>query len=107
MLKRTTPEEALTDKPTPIASMAAGQIAVQMMLSLLINLYIADAMVDGSASLVCRIFGRLRPVRIVSKRGAICLRTCRRAPITDAMCQSTNTDMTGTWPARKVPSRSW
>jgi hypothetical protein len=31
----------LTDKPPPIASMAAGQIAIQTMLSLLINLYIA------------------------------------------------------------------
>jgi hypothetical protein len=27
--------------------------------------------VDGSASLDCRIFGRLRPVRIVRKRGAM------------------------------------
>jgi hypothetical protein len=30
-------------------------------------------MVDGPASLDCRIFGRLRPVMIVRKRGAICL----------------------------------
>jgi hypothetical protein len=35
-------------------------------------------MVDGSASLDCRIFGRLRPVRIVRKRGAI--RSFKRSP---------------------------
>src|SRR6202043_1973227 len=34
--------------------------------------------VDGSASLDCRIFGRLRPVRIVRKRGAI--RPLKRSP---------------------------
>jgi hypothetical protein len=32
---------AVTEKPSPIASMAGGQIAIQTMLSLLINLYIA------------------------------------------------------------------
>jgi hypothetical protein len=31
----------VTEKPSPIASMAAGQIAIQTMLSMLINLYIA------------------------------------------------------------------
>jgi hypothetical protein len=28
-------------------------------------------MIDGSGSLDCRIFGRLRPVRMVRKRGAM------------------------------------
>jgi hypothetical protein len=32
----------LTDKPTPLASMAAGQIAIQTLLSVLINLYIGE-----------------------------------------------------------------
>jgi hypothetical protein len=31
----------VTEKPSPIASIAAGQIAIQTMLSLLINVYIA------------------------------------------------------------------
>jgi hypothetical protein len=31
----------VTEKPSPLASMAAGQIAIQTMLSMLINLYIA------------------------------------------------------------------
>jgi hypothetical protein len=30
----------VTEKPSPLASMAAGQIAIQTMLSMLINLYI-------------------------------------------------------------------
>jgi hypothetical protein len=32
----------VTDKPTPIASYAAGQIAIQTLLSVLINLYIGE-----------------------------------------------------------------
>jgi hypothetical protein len=30
-----------------------------------------ELMIDGSGSFDCRIFGRLRPVRMVKKRGAI------------------------------------
>jgi hypothetical protein len=36
---------------------------------------VLSVMVDGSASLDCRIFGRLRPVRIVRKR-----RSFKRSP---------------------------
>jgi hypothetical protein len=38
-------------------------------------------MVDGSGSLGCRIFGRLLPVRIVRKRGAIRHQSAARGDI--------------------------